>query len=330
MFVVFLSLFFASGAWSGGKYLSDLGNIYWSTADTPLRDMFDLGGEDVSYDHNLGLLVPMEVDLCFPVQKPMIAIVLDDMGINRKQSERVVRNLNASVTLSYLPYSTNVQEQVDAAIKRGHEIILHLPMEPERETANPGPNHLSVDMTKEQIQENLLINLEGFKGYVGVNNHMGSKFSQNCFGIGVVMKEIKKQGVFFLDSRTTVHSVIEKIAQEYGIPATRRNVFLDHVESPEFVAAALKKVEDIAFFKGSVVAIGHPKDITLEALEAWLPEIEAKGFQLVPLSTVLKYRQLMAVAADNVLFSNPDGQYLVLQDEALYNGAEQKDQGDVK
>ena len=306
LFVVFLSLFLASGAWSGDKYLSGLGNIYWNTADTSLRDMFDLGGEDVSYDHNLGLLVPMKGDIRFPVQKPMIAIVLDDMGINRKQSERVVRNLNASVTLSYLPYSTNVQEQVDAAIKRGHEIILHLPMEPERETANPGPNHLSVDMTEEQIQKNLLINLEGFRGYVGVNNHMGSKFSRNLFGIGVVMEEIKKCGVFFLDSRTTLHSVIEKVAQEHGIPATRRDVFLDHVDKPEFVAAALEKVEDIAFLKGSVIAIGHPKDITLEALEAWLPEIEAKGFQLVPLSVVLKHRQLMAIADDDMIFLDVD------------------------
>ncbi len=306
LFVVLLSLFFASGARSEGKYLSNLGNIYWNTADTFFRDMFDLGGEDVSYDHDLGLLVPMEEDICFPVQKPMIAIVLDDMGINRKQSERVVKNLNSSVTLSYLPYSANVQEQVDAAIKRGHEIILHLPMEPERETANPGPNHLSVDMTEEQIQKNLLINLEGFRGYVGVNNHMGSKFSRNLFGIGVVMEEIKKCGVFFLDSRTTLHSVIEKVAQEHGIPATRRDVFLDHVDKPEFVAAALEKVEDIAFLKGSVIAIGHPKDITLEALEAWLPEIEAKGFQLVPLSVVLKHRQLMAIADDDMIFLDVD------------------------
>jgi len=291
MFVVFLFLIFAPEARSEEKYLSGMSDIYWNVNKAPTIDIFDLGGEDVSYNSNLGTLVPMEGDISSSVRKPIIAIVMDDMGVDRKKSARVVKNLNPSVTLSFLPYSTNVQEQVDAAMERGYEVILHLPMEPDRKTVNPGPNHLAVGMTKEQIQKNLLTNLEGFSGYVGVNNHMGSKFSRDRPGVETVMEEIKKRGVFFLDSRTTRHTILRKVAQEHGISATYRDVFLDHVKTSEFVVAALGKVEDIARLKGSVVAIGHPKDITLDALEAWLPEVEAKGFKLVPLSAVLKYRQ---------------------------------------
>ena len=300
LFVVLLSLVLMPEAQSDDKYLSGMGDIYWNVNKAPTIDIFDLGGEDVSYDNDLGALVPTEGEITPPVWKPIIAIVMDDMGVDRKKSERVVRNLNASITLSFLPYSTNVQEQVDVAMERGYEVILHLPMEPDRETVNPGPNHLAVGMTKEQIQKNLLMNLDGFSGYVGVNNHMGSKFSRNRPGVETVMEEIKKRGVFFLDSRTTLHTILRKVAQEHGISATYRDVFLDHVETPEFVVAALCKVEDIARLNGSAVAIGHPKDITLDALEAWLPEVETRGFKLVPLSVVLKYRQSEDVVANIV------------------------------
>ncbi|MFH1158929.1 MAG: divergent polysaccharide deacetylase family protein [Pseudomonadota bacterium] len=301
LFVAFLSLTLAPEARSEDKYLSGLDDIYWNMEGVPPRDMFDMGGEDVSYDNDLGALVPMKGDVPPPVWKPMIAVVVDDMGVDRRQSERAVRTLNPSVTLSYLPYSPHVQEQADAAMALGHEIILHLPLEPDRGTVNPGPNHLSIGMTKEQMQKHLLANLDGFRGYVGVNNHMGSRFSRDRPGVGIVMEEIRKRGVFFLDSRTTRHTILRKAAQEHGISATYRDVFLDHVEKPEFVAAALDKVENIARLKGSAVAIGHPKDMTLEALEAWLPEVETRGFQLVPLSEVLKYRQSKSAVADTAL-----------------------------
>lgn len=227
-------------------------------------------------------------------QKPMIAIVLDDLGIDRKRSARAVKNLKAPVTLSYLAYAPHIQQQVDAAKAAGHEVILHLPWEPLSDKKNPGPNHISVDMTKEQMQKNLLKNLNGFKGYTGINNHMGSKFSRSRPGLEVVMAEVKKRGVYFLDSKTTPGSIAEKVAKEYGIPALHRDVFLDHESTPEFATSSLKELEATALKRGSAVAIGHPHDLTLAALEAWIPMIEAKGFQIVSLTTLMEYRKAAA------------------------------------
>ncbi|MCE9507581.1 MAG: divergent polysaccharide deacetylase family protein [Alphaproteobacteria bacterium] len=277
-----------------------------------VADLYWLGGEDVSYDSNHGALIPLQENrpgltplpiisllpkaIPAPYGRPLIAIVIDDMGVDQKRSERAVRNLKPQVTLSYLAYAPRIRAQVASAKKQGHEIFLHLPWEPDSAHADPGPHHLSVDMPKEQLQQNLLANLGGFDGYVGVNNHMGSKFSRYRAGLETVMAELKKRGVFFLDSRTTPDSIAEKVALEYDIPATRREVFLDHVEKPEFVAAALREVESVALQKGSAVAIGHPKDMTLDALEAWLPTLEAKGFQLAPVTTVIKYRRSAADA----------------------------------
>ncbi|MBI3440522.1 MAG: divergent polysaccharide deacetylase family protein [Proteobacteria bacterium] len=227
-----------------------------------------------------------------PSSKPMIAIVIDDVGVDQKRSARAVNELNAAVTLSYLAYSSHVLQQVAAAKAHGHEIMLHLPWEADNAKEDPGPNHLSVSMSTEQIQKNLLANLDGFTGYVGVNNHMGSRFSRYRPGLELVMAELQKRHVFYLDSKTTPNSIAEKVAREYNVPTTHRDVFLDHDENSKMVRTSLEEVEAIARRKGSAVAIGHPKDPTLAAVEAWLPTLETKGFQLVPLTTVISYRQM--------------------------------------
>lgn len=259
---------------------TDLGALYWQEEDKTIIATL------------LPEAIPQQQDT-----RPMIAIVIDDMGVDHKRSARAVEKLPSGVTLSYLPYAKNVQAQVSQARSEGHEIMLHMPWEANRNTADPGPHHLSVGMAPADLEKNLQSDLAGFDGYVGVNNHMGSKFSRDRAGLEPVMAELKKRGVFFLDSKTTGGSLAEKIAQEHGIEATHRDVFLDHDETPTMVGASLQEVEDVARRKGSVVAIGHPKDVTLDKLEAWLPTLEAKGFRVVPVSEVLKKRAAEAATA---------------------------------
>lgn len=300
---LFLSLAIVPVAYGEDAHLSDVINVYGQG-----------GGELLSYDRVLGQwvrakaaepapvmvsavvdMLPDAIPALYP--RPLIAIVIDDVGVDLKRSARTVKNLTAPVTLSYLPYAAHIQQQVETAKAKGHEVILHLPWEPDSEKADPGPNHLSVNMPQEQIQKNLLANLEGFTGYAGVNNHMGSRFSRYRPGLEIVMAELKKRNLFFLDSKTTPDSIAEKVAREYGISSAHRDVFLDHDENSNMVRTSLQEVEDIARRKGSVIAIGHPKDVTLNALEPWLASIEAKGFQLVPLSAVISYRQTKATAS---------------------------------
>jgi len=274
------------------------------------------GGEDVSYDSELEDLIPLEyydtslnTDIDTSInssitpklpkallknnKKPQIAIIIDDMGVNRKMSKKAVEDLNPLVSLSFLPYSNNIQQQVDRAKEKGHEIMLHLPWEPNRKTADPGPNNLNTESSIDELYDNLKINLDSFKGYDGVNNHMGSKFSHYRDGVEIVMDELKNRGVFFLDSRTTAKSIAEKIAKEYSVPTSRRDVFLDHIETKEFIIKSLKKLEKIALVKGSAIAIGHPKAITIAALEKWIPTLEAKGFKLVKVNNLIKGQEVI-------------------------------------
>jgi len=229
--------------------------------------------------------------------KPKIAIVIDDMGVDVKHSARAIHDLPASITLSFLPYSPNIAGQTRAAYDLGHELLVHMPMEAIRGTVDPGPDALSTSLSDAEIAARTEKNLDAFSGYVGVNNHMGSKFTQDRHRLGVVMDKLAARHLFFLDSVTVAQSVAESVAKDHHLQASHRDVFIDHFESPELVEQSLKRIEYVAKHGGTAIAIGHPKDVTIDALEKWLPTLKSKGFELVPLSEIIDQRAAIPGAA---------------------------------
>lgn len=222
-------------------------------------------------------------------ERPIIAIIIDDVGVDYKRSLRAEK-LPAEVTLAYLPYSRHLQAQTARALSAGHELMVHLPMEPERAGIDPGPDYLGTRLPVEEIARRVEKNLSAFEGYVAVNNHMGSQFTQDRARLETLMTGIRKRGVMFIDSKTAPQSLAERAARDAGIAASHRDIFIDHTEDAAHVAQSLALIEKTARKYGSVIAIGHPKDVTLDALEQWLPTLHEKGFRLVPVTEAIRYR----------------------------------------
>ena len=220
-------------------------------------------------------------------QRPRIAIVIDDMGFDRVNSARALR-LPPQVTLAYLPFAPQVATQVRRARLKGHPVILHLPMEAPVHGGKPGINVLSVASTPAKLRRQLGDIFGRFGGYTGVNNHMGSTFTQDRAKMDIVMSELKKRGLFFLDSRTSGRSVGASAAADAGIAYAERDVFLDHEADPEKIRARMYETERIARATGQAIAIGHPRTATMNAIAPWLAGIREKGFDLVRLDTLLK------------------------------------------
>jgi len=219
--------------------------------------------------------------------KPMIALVIDDMGVDRKRSTRII-DLKGQMTLSFLTYARDLAEQTGRARKLGHELMLHVSMEPGSKAVDPGPNALLTELSEIEIRRRLEWGMGRFKGYVGINNHMGSKFTSDEKSMRIVIEEIKRRGLLFLDSRTSGRTVGIKLAREMGVPHANRNVFIDHVNEIDSVNTQLHQVEAVARRQGYVVAIGHPREVTLKALGPWLKTVEGRGFKLVPLTTIVR------------------------------------------
>lgn len=219
--------------------------------------------------------------------QPRIALIIDDMGIDRKRAQRALA-LKAPVTFAYLPYAHGVAEQVRKAHAAGHEILVHLPMEPSSESIDPGPNALLSSLSPEVLAERLAWNLSQFDGFVGVNNHMGSRFTSDAAVMRPVLEELNRRGLLFLDSRTAPDTVGYRMARDMGMPALQRDVFLDNTDSHDEVAKRLAETERQASKYGQAIAIGHPRDATLDMLELWIEDVQARGFVLVPLTALLK------------------------------------------
>ena len=221
--------------------------------------------------------------------RPLVAIVLDDLGLDRVRTAEAIR-LSRPLTLSFMTYASELPTQTQAARRAGHELRLHVPMEPVDRQADPGPHGLFTALSSEEVIERLRWGFARFDGYVGINNHMGSKFTADERGMAPVMEELRARGLMFLDSRTSPSSAGIRLAIAYGVPHAARDVFLDDNQTPAAIAKELARVEQLARQHGSAIAIGHPHDATIAALEIWLPMLAAKGLALVPVSAVVQHQ----------------------------------------
>lgn len=212
--------------------------------------------------------------------RPKIVIIIDDMGVDRRASE-LAMTLPGPVTYSFLPYARNVADLVEQARLGGGEIMLHLPMEP-RGDADPGPHALKSGMTGGGFIKELDWNLSRFDGYVGVNNHMGSKLTADIAAMKTLLSYLEHEKLFFLDSLTTDETVVRSAAQDIGVSVYARDVFLDDaVGDKDSIRRQLALAEHIARETGYVVAIGHPRKETIEVLGPWLTSAPARGLELV-------------------------------------------------
>lgn len=230
--------------------------------------------------------------------RPMIALVLDDVGLNRPNSRRAAA-LPGPLTLAFMTYAEKIDDMLATARRAGHELLVHMPMQPRDTDYNPGPNALIVGLDEEELARRIDWGLSRFEGFVGVNNHMGSLFTTSLPGMGQVMAELKQRGLLYLDSKTAGASVGSGLALRLGVPYAERDVFIDNDHRDKAaIRRQLEALEATARRRGYAVGIGHPHTTTLDVLGGWLADVEQRGFALVPISAVVKRRIEMARSAD--------------------------------
>jgi hypothetical protein len=224
------------------------------------------------------------------LKKNLVAIVIDDMGIDFIRTGRVLKELSElePLTLSYLTYVPNLARQMEKGRGFGHEIMLHVAMEPHGEAYDMGPEPLLTSMSDSKIKNTLNSLIAKSSGIVGVNNHMGSKFTSDRSSISSVIEVIKSKGLLFLDSLTDSKSVADEVALKYKIPFIRRDVFLDDSGEKKDIDLQIKRLEEMARKTGYAVAIGHPRDATIEALKEWAETLDKKDISIVPISYIIK------------------------------------------
>lgn len=216
-----------------------------------------------------------------------IAIVVDDVGYQDRDLIEGFTALKQRVTLSIFPGYENTAWIAERAVAAGHGVMVHLPMEPiDYPEWDPGPGAIFVAYPEEKIRALTRKALASVPHARGVNNHMGSRVTEDRYAIGCVLKEVRSQGFYFVDSVTSPRSVACAVAQEVGVPCSRNTLFLDHNE--EEVEQALGALAKLARREGTVIGIGHAKPATLAVLQRVLPELEQQGFVFVKAEEVVR------------------------------------------
>ncbi len=228
-----------------------------------------------------------------PIQPPPqksgaeVAIIVDDMGMDLHAAQTLL-GFDIDLTFAILPWSQQAP-QVDRLFHdAGREILIHLPMEPQSYPAtNPGPHALFTDLTPEEIR----IRFKGYRDRVphatGGNNHMGSRFTENDEGMAVVLDEMKKAHLFFVDSLTTGKSVAYAEARKLQVPTAERDMFLDNIQESERILAEIRKLASLAKRQGYAVGICHPHKETIKALALAGELLKQQGVTVVPVSALL-------------------------------------------
>ena len=218
--------------------------------------------------------------------RPMISIVVDDLGDNWDEGRAAVA-LPGAVACAFLPESPHTRRLAEMAFAARKEILVHLPLEPSAGRAHPLALSAQTPLTNRDTQLARL--LDSVPHAAGVNNHQGSRATANRGAMHWLMRELSRRGTgYFVDSMTTAHSVAYPLARAYGVPATRRRVFLDHERGVEPTRAQFQRLLDLARHNGGALAIAHPYAETYAVLSEMLPRLAELGVELVPPSQLIR------------------------------------------
>ncbi len=220
---------------------------------------------------------------------PRIALVIDDLG-NRWNNEivRGLLTLDVPLTLGIIPGLAYSERIAKAAHDQGELVIAHVPMQPLQGRVGLGVPVIHPGASLMEVETNLAPALH-LPHAVGMNNHMGSAATQDPETMGYVVSVCRANGWFILDSITHASSVLYAQAQLAGIPAARRDIFLDHEHGAQSIRAELAAAERLArSHSRPIVVIGHPRPETWEVLSSEVPKMQRRGVKFVRLTEALQ------------------------------------------
>ena len=221
---------------------------------------------------------------------PKLALIIDDFGYSFSSGTLAFLELDVPLTISVIPglrYSERITEKAQS---EGKAVLAHLPMEPlDYPVHDPGPGAIFASQSDEEIRAAVCKALDSFSRLDGVNNHMGSHVMRDGRVLGIVLDEVGKRDLFFIDSKTVASRKATRIARKNGVECLENDLFWDTgYDTEEEIEAHLDELARIALRRGRAIGIGHPRAETIEALKRKLPEFEKLGILLVPVTELVR------------------------------------------
>lgn len=226
--------------------------------------------------------------------KGRLAFIIDDWGYNNKNVDSLLA-IKRPVTAAILPSLRYSREIADKIKEKNdlYDIILHLPLESKSNRAAERDT-IRTSMSDNEVITLLEKGLESVPGAIGVSNHQGSKATQDKRIMSLILGELKKRKLFFLNSVTAPDSVCSDIAEGLGVKYAERDVFLDLTDQTDvkhfeaYIKKQIRELAEIALSNKTAIGIGHTRSATLKVIKELIPELEGQGIEIVPLKELVR------------------------------------------
>jgi polysaccharide deacetylase 2 family uncharacterized protein YibQ len=229
-----------------------------------------------------------EADRAKAAKMPVVAIVIEGLGIGAAKTTDAIMKLPAAVTLAFTPYGSNPSKLTERARAQQHEIFLQIPMEPfDYPDNDPGPQTLLTTLASEQNLDRLVWHLSRFQGYAGVANFMGAHFVVTDTAMQPIIRELAKRGLGYLDDGAAPQSVAGTLAEAQPMPYAKADMSLDGVPTAVEIDRALARLEELAKDRGTAIGIAQALPVSIERIGIWIRTLASHGVMLVPLTTAM-------------------------------------------
>lgn len=216
-----------------------------------------------------------------------VAVIVDDLGIKDPELAKRLCNLEQVLTLAILPFQRHTTRIVDLARQTDTPYILHMPMEPSSDKVDPGEGAIFIRDDENTVRKKIERAFRSVKGAEGLNNHMGSKTTEDVRSMERVMKFLHDNNYFFIDSQTSRESKGYSISQNLGVRSTMISGYIDVTDEKASIEKRLNELSDLALEKGSAIILCHDRPNTVDVLEMMLPQLQEKGITFVKVSDLI-------------------------------------------
>jgi hypothetical protein len=219
-----------------------------------------------------------------------VAVIIDDFGNGQKGTKEML-SMPVKLTVAVMPFLPTSHSDAELAHKQGHDVLVHMPMEPKQGNASwLGPGAVTSKLSDAEIRKRVEDAIDDIPHAIGMNNHMGSRITGDERIMSIVLQVCKERGLLFVDSRTNYRSVAGKLSTQIGMPAIENNIFLDDVHTRSHITKQLQAVENWAKKHQICVTIGHvgtQGDKTAAVLRSRIPEMKQR-VQFIGISDLAK------------------------------------------
>ncbi len=218
-----------------------------------------------------------------------VVIIIGGVGISQTSTQQALKKLHPNVTLAFAPYGNSLKRWMEDARRKGHELLLQLPMEPiDYPQNNPGPHTLKADANLQENIANLHWAMSRITNYVGVMNYLGNKLLAQPASLSPIFSEISERGLLFVEDGTVKNSLAQGVAIKELVPYTKGHVLLDNVRSRSAIAEKLVKLAEQAKRTGVAIGVGNAFPDTIDLVAQFAEQAKKNGIEITPVSSVVK------------------------------------------